>query len=213
MAFQFSTINDFDQHIQDSISGYDLLHQLILNVASFYVMPNYPVVDLGCTSGKLLNKLCETYQVKGVGFDIVDQHFDAQNGVELKQADISKDDFAMPQTSLALSVFTMQFLDVNDRPQLLKKIYDALSPAGAFICCEKVYSQSAEAQEAFTFANYQYKRENFSAEEILQKEQDLRTVMKPLNQTANEQMFKEAGFSQVEVFFKSLNFCGFLCLK
>jgi len=81
------------------------------------------------------------------------------------------------------------------------------------IICEKEISSIGIFQEVFTFANYDYKKSNFTSDEILQKEIDLRNIMNCVSTGENEQMLKDVGFTKIESFFRSLNFRGWLCMK
>jgi hypothetical protein len=60
--FSFDTIKEFDNHISSSITGYDVLHSLIVNVSSFFIKDGCTPIDLGCTSGKLLKVIQDTYK-------------------------------------------------------------------------------------------------------------------------------------------------------
>jgi hypothetical protein len=68
-------------------------------------------------------------------------------------------------------------------------------------------------QEIFTFSNYDYKKNQFSPNEILSKEIDLRKLMNPLSEGENYKILNKLGFRNVTLFFQSLNFKGFLCIK
>lgn len=67
--FSFDTVKDFDNHISSSILGYDLLHSLILNISTFFIKDNCTIVDLGCTSGKLINTIKDRHKKE---FDLPD---------------------------------------------------------------------------------------------------------------------------------------------
>jgi tRNA (cmo5U34)-methyltransferase len=212
--FSFETISNFDNHISGSIYGYDLLHQLIVNISSFFIKEMTVVTDLGCTSGKLAKAIAERNDCFVIGYDKTDANFIiVDERVRLIKCDITQDDFQISQTNLITCVFTLQFLSIADRRKVLQKIYDSLDINGAAIICEKEISKDGSCQEVFTFANYENKRNNFSTDEILNKEKDLRKIMNCLDAETNVALFREAGFEVIEVFFKSLNFKGYLCRK
>jgi tRNA (cmo5U34)-methyltransferase len=213
--FDFNTIDDFDKHISDSILGYDLLHTLITSLSSFFIKKDTTVVDLGCTSGKLLNNICTKYQCKGIGYDITSHNFirNLPGNLELYEQDITKSDFVIPKSNIIYSIFTIQFIDINKRLDLLKRIYNSLNDNGAFIICEKEICSNGVIQEAFTFSNYDNKRKNFTEKEILNKEYDLRKIMNSLESNKNIDLFTQAGFKTIEPFFQSLNFKGYVCKK
>lgn len=209
--FDFSTIKDFDNHISNSIYGYEILHNLIVNISSFFIKKNTVPIDLGCTSGKLINIIEETYNCKCIGYDITDKQFIKE--LDLRLQDISDIDFKIPETNLIYSVFTLQFIDYKKRLDILKKVYNSLYKNGAFIFCEKEICSNGIIQEVFTFSNYQNKRKVFTSDEILNKEVDLRKLMNSLESSENIELLKKAGFKIIEPFFQSLNFKGYLCKK
>ena len=212
--FGFNTISNFDRHISDSIAGYDLLDDLIMNICSFYAKRNETIVDLGCTSGRLITRLASKYRDNDcLGYDITDHNFISDTYAQLLKLDITDSNFRVPPANIILSVFTLQFLSVWDRLALLRKIYESLNKNGVFIVCEKEICEDGIYQEVFTFANYDYKKRRFSSDEILQKEVDLRNIMNSLRGGENEMTFKEVGFTKVVSFFQSLNFKGWLCMK
>ncbi|MGJ0697993.1 hypothetical protein ACR75N_04750 [Parabacteroides merdae] len=209
--FSFDTIGDFDNHISCSITGYEVLHSLIVNISSFFIKKGTIPVDLGCTSGKLVKALQEKYGCKAIGFDITGANF--LPGLDLRVQDITLPGFEIPRTNLAYSIFTLQFLDVRDRLPLLQRIFDALDKNGALICCEKEVAPNGIIQEVFTFSNYSNKLRQFTPEEILSKEFDLRKIMNCLEPSDNNKLLYDAGFRIVEPFFQSLNFKGYICIK
>lgn len=209
--FSFDTVKDFDNHISNSITGYDILHKLILNISSFFIKENTVPIDLGCTSGKLLKQIEEKYNCKTIGYDITNKQF--IKDIDLRIQDITIDDFEIPITNLIYSIFTLQFIDIEKRKIVLEKVYNSLNKNGAFIFCEKEVCENGIIQEVFIFSNYQNKRNNFTSDEILNKEVDLRKIMNSLQSSSNIILLKKAGFKTIEPFFQSLNFKGYICIK
>ena len=211
--FSFDTVKDFDNHINNSIKGYDLLDYLILNLCSFFTKEETIVIDLGCTTGRLIDKINKKYNSKCIGYDIINTQFIKETNCELIKEDITNIDFNLPKSNIILSVFTLQFIDINKRIDVLKKVYNSLTINGAFIFCEKEICNDGVIQESFTFSNYDNKKQSFTAEEILSKEVDLRKLMNNLNSNQNIELLKLAGFNIIEPFFQSLNFKGYICRK
>lgn len=214
-TFEFSTIKDFDCHISASITGYNLLHRLIVNISSFFIKKNTIPIDLGCTSGKLAIAINEAYEVPVIGFDITGTNFfEARpESVRLEVEDITSKEFSVQETDLIFSIFTLQFLPIPERLPLLAKCVKSLNEGGAMIVCEKEICRDGVTQEVFTFSNYQNKRQVFSEKEILDKEEILRHTMTNLTSAQNEKLFRSAGFKVIEPFFQSLNFKGYILRK
>lgn len=58
------------------------------------------------------------------------------------------------------------------------------------------------------------KRENgYTDEQIMAKRRSLENVLSPLEPEWNEDLLKEAGFRRVQMFWRCLNFCGWIAVK
>ena len=208
-TFSFSTIENFDNHISKSISNYEHLHSLIKSVASFFIQNGCRAYDLGASSGLLVDQLTELHpSAKIIG---IEKEANIIKSPNVENCDVIG--YQYEKCSFVSSIFTLQFIAVEDRAGIIESIFNALNFGGAFIMAEKVYISSGIAQEVFTFSNYDYKSRSFTPDQILEKERDLRRIMKPLTKVQNEQMLKHVGFSTVELFYQSLNFCAWIAVK
>jgi tRNA (cmo5U34)-methyltransferase len=218
--FSFDTIENFDKHIDLSILGYINLQKTILNISSYFIKPQSNVYDIGCSTGLMLNYLDEKIgdnSVRYFGVDITDnllgKNCPDKANVVFEKENVCSEDFLMKKTSFVISVFTLQFLPVHKRANVLKKIFDSLNQGGAFIISEKTYIGDGQIQDIFTFSYYDYKQESFSPDHILSKQNDLRKIMNPVSQEEIEESLKQAGFKKVCKFWQSLQFNGWLCIK
>lgn len=209
--FNFSTIEDFDKHISNSILAYDILYDMIINIIGFNANINSIIFDLGCTSGKLVDKIRELYTKNCYGYDICDKHFGDRS--YLLKKDITDYNFILDKCDVVTSIFTLQFIEIEHRSVLLKKIYNSLKDKGFFILCEKEVALNSNIQEIFIFSNFDNKIKKFNSDEILEKERKLRGYMRCLTNIENISLLKNAGFEIIEPFFQSLNFKGYLCIK
>ena len=132
MEFSFDTIQDFDEHIQMSIPDYDHLNGHIKHFASFMIKRDALVYDVGCSTGKLINEIAEQSD-KGRYIGIDKSHnVLAQNTGSHPRVELVNDDLTTTQLQtcdVVLSIFTLQFLQGDDRELVIKKIYDALPVA------------------------------------------------------------------------------------
>jgi tRNA (cmo5U34)-methyltransferase len=218
--FEQFKAEQFEEHIRKSIPNYYGMRYLIPSIAENFVIKNTNIYDLGTSSGDLLIEL-EKYLPKElklsyIGYDTADNLLPKKysQNINFYNRDITEESIKFFNTSLIFSLFTLQFIDLDKRVKLLNKVYKSLSKRGCFLVCEKVYSEKGITEDIFTFSNYENKRNNgLNVEGILDKQKDLKSIMKPLTQKQNETMFREAGFEVVEVFFKSLNFIGWVLIK
>lgn len=209
--FSFDTIDDFDDHISKSIPNYHLLSSAICDLSTFFVQENTSVIDLGCSTGKLLENI--PFQGQKIGLDISKNLLpDSHDNVEYRHSDLTELK-TLPPSSLVLSVFTLQFIPIECRIKIMKTVYDSLVPNGAFIWAEKVYEFDGLYERIFSNAYYDFKRQKFSTEEIMDKERDLRKIMKPQPTFENQHMAVKAGFLDGAMFWKFYDFEAWVYIK
>ena len=209
--FSFDTIDDFDDHIAQSIPNYHTLSEAICNLSTYFMMEDTQVIDLGCSTGKLLERL--PHLGKKIGIDIADNLLPQSHGETLY---VRKDLRALNnlgKSSLILSIFTLQFIPYEDRPHILSTIYESLVEGGAFIWAEKVREETGELEQVLHGAHYDFKRKAFTAEQILNKERDLRPIMKVNSSTRNQILAENAGFTVGTMFWKFFNFEAWVYIK
>lgn len=221
--FTFATSKEgFDNHIDTSVRGYSQLWGDILSLSKYFVEDYTQVVDMGCSSGKLLKGMIEQNQkhiphAQYTGIEIEEDFFGDYNMDEEKYHQLSYfrgdvREFDFQNCSLVTSIFTLQFMSPKDRQDVLNRVYKGLNTGGAFIFSEKTFSCNPRIQDMMTFTYYDYKRKNFTDAEILDKEVQLRHMMKPNTKTELYDMFTNAGF-EVHNFWQNFNFIGAIALK
>lgn len=115
--------------------------------------------------------------------------------------------------SLVLSILSLQFMPTTYRQSMINSIYNALKPEGAFILVEKIIADEG-TNDLNVDLYYQMKRENgYTEEKIMQKRKSLENVLSPLKAEWNLDMLYEAGFEKVDMFWRCLNFCGWVAIK
>jgi len=215
--FSFETIKDFDKHIDLSIPNYSHLSEIIESVSQYFIYRDSFVYDIGCSTGTLIKNLSlktDDKSIKFIGIDISENLLPPSDKIlNFVYQDLESLGFSLSNCSLVTSVFTLQFIHPQSRERIIETVYSSLIPGGAFIIAEKIYSESGKAQDIMNFAHYDYKSKSFTEAEILGKQKQLRRIMKPRTQEENESELLKAGFKTVELFFKTLNFCAWLCIK
>lgn len=210
--FSFDTIDNFDDHIEKSIPGFNNLIFAVKSISEYFYNRDFLVVDLGCSTGKLLKELPNNC-VKH-GYDICTNLLpESDDHILFEQRELNNEIELPDPACIIYSIFTMQFLNPLRRKSFIQEIYNNLIPGGAFILAEKTYMKSGRIQEMMTMSYYDLKLRNFKAEEILAKEKDLRHIMHPTSSNEIEIMCVEAGFETVVTFWQSFNFKAWLCVK
>ncbi len=216
-SFSFNTIENFDEHIKNSIPDYDNLINTVLKISDFFITPKTYVYDLGTSTGSFLFRLKDKIELSDVHFvgienepNFYEHHIDCE--IEWVHEDITKYQ-GWTDSSFITSIFTIQFIEPVKRKALLKNIYDIMTPGSGFIFAEKIYSDSAQLQEINTFLHYDWKREHFASDEILNKEQALRTLMKLRTREDVEQEILDIGWTYCDTFWQQHNFLAWIAIK
>ncbi len=224
--FTFATADEgFDNHIEKSVRGYNNLWHDVVGMSKYFVEDFTNVIDLGCSSGKMLKAMIKQNNehvpnARYVGIEIESDFADGHtedlmssefNNLYYQMEDIRQCD--IDNASLVTSLFTLQFMPPKDRAATIWKIYQGLNDGGAFIFSEKGFSCNPKIQDMMTFMYYDYKRQHFTDTEILDKEVQLRHMMKPNTKTELFKMCEDAGFKDMHVFWQNFNFYGVIALK
>ena len=81
------------------------------------------------------------------------------------------------------------------------------------IIAEKILGETGREENILSTSTRQIKRNNFTDEELLNKEKTLVKIMQPLSDIDNEIMFSEAGFEESITIWQTLNFKCYLLIK
>lgn len=215
---------EFDDHISQSIRGYQHLRNDCVGLSQHFIQPDSKVLDIGCSSGEFLRSVRDYNQrryssTEYVGLDIENNFQDqwqqrkAEN-ITFRKGDI-RDYAGYENLSVVFSLFTLQFILERDRLPLVKRIYDGLNDGGALILSEKVHAKNAKIQDMLTFLYYDFKRNSFSPDEILNKEKSIRDQMHLWSEYKIFEMLRSAGFASnnLQLFWRNHLFIGVLAWK
>ena len=219
----------FDDHIDWSIRGYSNLLRDVIKFSRYFVEDGTNVVDMGCSTGKttesmLLHNKDHCQNARYVGIEIADGFVsnleerkerlteeEPWANIEFIHVDVRN--YIFKKCSLVTSIFTLQFMPKKDRRKVIQNVYDGLDNGGAFIFAEKIYTENAFIQDMITFNYYDFKREKFEAQDIMDKEITLRHMLKPNTWTEIDSMLRCAGFKSVQVFWQNFLFLGAIAIK
>ena len=214
----------FDTHIDLSIRGYSNLIDDVLKLSEYFVEDDTHVIDIGCSTGKMLRSMISqnSFAKRAVytGIELEKKFVDGWKlemiadftpNLYLLNEDIR--DFNFDNCSFVSSIFTLMFMPPHQRELVIKNVYNGLNSGGAFVFSEKTMADSAKIQDIRTFTYYDYKRTNFTTDDIMDKEKTLRSMAKPNTRDELLNMCKAAGFSKIESFWQNHAFVGFLAIK
>jgi len=220
--FEGSVSKNFDKHVSKSVPLYNEGHEIISNLSEFFINNNSTCVDIGCSTGTLIEKIVKNNRKKNfkiIGIDSIKSMINLSKKklknypqVSLRCGDITKLKFK--KCDLITSYYTIQFIHPKMRQIIIDKIYENLNWGGAFILFEKVRSPDARFQDIVSQLYNEYKMLNgYSKDEILSKTLSLKGVLEPFSTKGNLDMLERAGFVDVMTISKYLCFEGFLAIK
>jgi tRNA (cmo5U34)-methyltransferase len=108
----------------------------------------------------------------------------------------------------------MQFTPIEYRQRIVRDVWRHLAQNGAFIMVEKILGATADLDALLVDRYYQMKRESgYTQEEIDRKRLALEGVLVPMTAGWNEELLAQAGFAQVDCFWRWMNFAAWVALK
>ena len=222
--FSGKTPLNFDKHISRSVPGYEDGQDLIASYSDFFMgLTPKRIYDIGCSTGSLLEKIDLRHPNKNlnyVGIDIVPEMIEVAKRRKFSHSEkvnfLSKDilNTKLERSSIILSYYTLQFILPSVRQELVNKIYESLAWGGAFFVFEKTRGPDGRFQDMNTHVYNEYKLKNgYSPEEIFSKSRSLVGVLEPFSEKGNYEIFKRAGFLDIQCIYSNICFKGWLCIK
>lgn len=215
------TFNDevtkvFEDMIDRSVPGYKTSLKLISHYSKKHYKVNTNCYDLGCSLGASSLSILEGAQDANVtAMDNSDSMIEQCKNrydqlITSGKIKFIKDDICnvrLENASVISINYVIQFLDLDDRKDLINKVYQALVPGGVLIISEKIhYENNYEANRLFKL-HHRFKQANgYSKLEIAGKRDSLEGVL--LTETQNDHIKRAmaAGFDNGEKVLSNLNF-------
>jgi tRNA (cmo5U34)-methyltransferase len=223
-SFDGSVPEVFEDHIRQSVPGYDEGHDLVCALSDFFCLPDSICYEIGASTGSLIAKLAAHHRagkpaIRWIGVDNVQPMVDVARkqcadlpNVELVCGDAR--DLALEKSDFVVSYYAVQFVPPRDRQALIDKIYAALNWGGGFIWFEKVRGPDARFQDMISNMYVNFKLSHgFTAEEIINKTESLKTVLEPFSSQGNLDLLKRAGFQDIMPIYRNICFEGLVCIK
>jgi tRNA (cmo5U34)-methyltransferase len=225
-AFKFDeqVVDVFPDMIQRSVPGYSTIISAIGLLAGRFSRPNSLCYDLGCSLGAATLAMRREISVDNCRIVAIDNSqamverfqrvLPATSGVdvEVQCADIR--DVLIHNASVVVLNFTLQFIPLADRAQLLAGIYQGLLPGGILILSEKLAFDDIRQQVLQTDMHHLFKKaQGYSELEVSQKRAALENVLIPETFACHQQRLTAVGFSSVEIWFQYFNFASMIALK
>lgn len=213
----------FDSHVRKSVPFYDEIQRMVIELSEYFVRDQSVVYDLGSSTGTTIELLANTHagkeDVQFIGFDLSEfmirearKKADRPN-VRFHHKNVLDVEFS-PPANFVTALFTLQFLTLAERRRLLARIHQGMIEGGGFLFVEKVCAEHSSFEDIWTELYWDFKRrQGLTPEQILEKANSIRGILKPLTTEENRDLLSQIGFSRVEIFFKWYNWAGFLAVK
>lgn len=211
----------FSDMLERSIPSYQTMRDLTFLIVSKYIGYNSKVLDIGTSTGDAIFELSKRFpDCNFVGLENSDpmmkeatERFKDNHRVTIKKHDL-RNEIMEQYVDIIISSLTIQFTPIEYRLEIIKNLYDLLPKGGLFIFIEKVIGSSNHINKDFVDIYYKLKTNNgYSEEEIQRKKLALEGVLVPVTAKWNEELLKMSGFSQVDCFWRCLNFSGWVAIK
>ncbi len=214
----------FDTHISRSIPDYHHSIELISNLSTYFLKENSVCIDIGFSTGTLIEKINQINLDKNINFIGIEPEIKMVNFFKKKKSfkKIKKikiinktiENIKLIKSDFIISNFTIQFTNLNNRGKILSKIYNSLNIGGGFVFFEKIYGNDPFFEKIFNDMLIDFKvKQKFSEQEIISKNKAIRGIMRPLREEDNLRLLKKAGFKKVQVINQKINFQGILAIK
>ncbi|MEM7565031.1 MAG: carboxy-S-adenosyl-L-methionine synthase CmoA [Pseudomonadota bacterium] len=221
-AFDDRVARVFPDMIRRSVPGYDTVISLLGVVAEKYWQTGTAVVDIGCSLGAATLAMHHRLGERPLKYVCIDnstamiERCQQQLGGLMPEACIEyrcedAADCGVEGASVVVMNFTLQFLPVQKRQNLVNRIHRQIATGGVLILSEKLnYGPDVPfdlLHDAFKSAN------GYSQLEISQKRSALENVMRIDSAETHRKRLQSAGFRKTIQWFQTLNFSSFLAVK
>jgi len=225
-AFKFDdkVVAVFSDMIKRSVPGYENILTMTGLVTQLYAQDNTNCYDLGCSIGastlailnNLQNKTCHVHAIDNSP-DMINQCSKNLQSSSSSQYTVICENISnikFQNASVVVLNFTLQFIPIEQRENLLNNIYNNLIPGGVLLLSEKIRLSNAQENLTFNQIHHAFKKtQGYSDLEISQKRNALENVLIPESPEQHTQRLNNVGFTNALQWFQCLNFASFICIK
>ena len=222
--FDASVASVFPDMINRSVPGYATVVGMTGTLAAQHARPGSQIYDLGCSWGASLRSVarepaCDRCELIGIDnsesmLEQASNHlaqFPEARRIQLQHADVL--DNPLHNASVVIMNYTLQFIPIEEREGLLKRIREAMMPGDVLILSEKLTLPDPRLNEYLIDLHHDFKRQQgYSDLEIAQKRQALEDVLVPETRQTHVERLQKVGFSRCDVWFQCLNFGSLIAI-
>jgi len=220
-SFDDKVARVFADMIGRSVPGYGQTLQMVELLAHQYAQESSNLYDLGCSLGAATMALSRGAAGKKCNIIGVDnspamvgrcQEMLKDEPVEIRCQDIL--DTEIENASVVVLNFVLQFVEKEERLNLLNRICQGLRPGGVLILSEKIAFDDADENRRQIELHEAFKRaQGYSDMEISRKRTALENVLIPETLAVHHVRLQQAGFSSSHTWFQCFNFSSMIAIK
>ena len=240
-TFDARVADVFGDMISRSVPGYTQILSLLPTLTKQFAFKDHAYYDLGCSLGASMIAMAQglhdtDYRI--IGIDNSEamlsrakpllERYQKQNHSETNNTDESHNvqfqkfqlecqdltQFPLEPAAMVVMNFTLQFIALEQRDELIDKIYAALASGGALVISEKVSFSDPAVAQTLTELHHQFKADQgYSQLEISQKRDAIENVLIPESLDTHITRLKRSGFSVVTPWIQNLQFISILAIK
>jgi len=224
-TFDESVAKVFPDMIRRSVPGYTTIVAMTGLLAGRYATPGSRLYDLGCSLGASTLAMRQHLRGQDCHIIAVDNSpamlercrgiIDADTcdtPVSLVCADL--EDVAVEDASVVVLNFTLQFVPLERRDAVIRRIHDGLRPGGILVLSEKVIFADPHLDQLNIELHHHFKRANgYSELEVARKRSAIENVLLPETLARHRERLAGAGFGSCDVWFQCFNFASLIALK
>ena len=227
--FDATVAEVFPDMLRRSIPGYAASLEAIGSLAARYVQAGTNGYDLGCSLGAATLAMRQGIRVPDCRIIAIDS---AAAMIERCAEILAKDDAISPgrtpvdlvlgdirdaelvKASMVVMNYTLQFLPVEDRETMLRRIFEGLVPGGLLLLSEKVVDEDPHMESLLVDLHHEHKRRNdYSQLEISRKRAALENVLIPESVAAHRRRLARTGFAHTGIWLRYFNFVSIVAIK
>ena len=222
-SFNEEVAEVFEDMIERSVPGYKTSQSIITLYAKNFYREDTNCYDIGCSLGASSFSILQgANRAKIIAIDksaaMIDEcerifkNYENPNSLIFLNEDIMESD--LQNASVVVVNYLIQFLGLDERDILFKKIFNALIPNGILILSEKVHYENKFENQRIVNTHHLFKSENgYSDLEISGKRDSLEGILKTEHEEDHILRARKVGFTKVEKILSNLNFRTFVFSK
>ena len=215
-SFNQEVTEVFEDMIDRSVPGYSTSLNIIQQQTKKHFIEQTTVYDLGCSLGAstavLLDAVHGNFKILAIDssesmIKACQNRFKKQ--IQADQVNFLNEDILSSEinnASIVIINFVLQFLKINERSKLFRKIHKGLVPGGILILSEKVHFNSTRKTAEVSDVYHSFKSKNgYSELEISSKRDSLEGVLITETEDQHIARAKESGFKKPDKLMSNLN--------